>query len=110
MNYRDWTWVIIGLELLGVEIFALINKDPLLTDSMREGSNRWMLWPALFGTMCGHFFGSRGGPSWGPAILIVLALAVVYRDLAMRDAVPTATHMEIFLVFLGLGSWFWGSR
>lgn len=110
MAYTQKAWVLLGFGLLGVEIVALIRGDPPLTDAMRMGSKRWMLWPALFGTMSGHFFGSKGGPTWGPWVLAALGVAVIYRDLFLRDRIASATHMEIFLVFLGLGAWLWGSR
>lgn len=111
MRYTDWTWVGVGLALLVVEVIALVRGDPPLTSSMRSGAVRWMLWPALFGTLCGHFFGTRGSwPSWTSTILIVLAVAVIVRDLWIRDPVPRASHMELFLLFLGLGAWLWGSR
>lgn len=110
MTYTQAAWVFFGLGLLVVEIVALIRGDPPLTDAMRSGAQRWMLWPALFGVMCGHFFGSKGGPAWGPFVLIGLGVAVLYRDFFLRDRIPSGTHMEIFLVFLGLGAWLWGSR
>lgn len=110
MTYTQATWVFFGVGLLIVEIVALWRGDPPLTDAMRSGSQRWMLWPALWGALSGHFFGSRGGPTWGPHILIALGILVICRDLILRDRVPAATHMEIFLVFLGLGAWLWGSR
>jgi len=110
MPYTYRTWVVCGVALLIVEVIALIRGDPPLTDAMREGSQRWMLWPALYGTMGGHFFGSRGGPWWGPMALAGLGLAVIYRDLFLRDRIPTATHMEVYIMFTGLGAWLWGSR
>jgi uncharacterized protein YqgC (DUF456 family) len=110
VNYRDAAWVVFGLGLLGVEIVALVRGDGLLTDSMRSGAQRWMLWPALFGALSGHFFGTRGGPVFGPWFLAGLGALVLYRDLFLRDRIPAATHLEVFLVFLGLGAWLWGSR
>lgn len=110
MPYTDATWVLAGVLLLVVEVVALVRGDPPLTASMRDGAERWFLWPALFGSLSGHFFGSRGGPRYGALVLVVLALAVLYRDLFVRDPVPRATHLEVFLVFLGLGAWLWGSR
>ena len=110
MTYTQATWVSCGVGLLIVEVIALVRGDPPLTDAMRQGSQRWMLWPALFGTLSGHFFGSRGGPTWGPFVLVALGVAVIYRDLFLRDVIPSATHMEVFLVFLGLGAWLWGGR
>lgn len=110
MNYRDATWVAVGLQLLAVEVFALVRGDALLTDSIRAGATRWMLWPAIFGALSGHFYGSRGGPAWGPWLLAGLGALVLLRDLLLRDRIPSATHLEVLLVFLGLGAWLWGSR
>jgi uncharacterized protein YqgC (DUF456 family) len=110
MTYTQATWVFFGFGLLVVEIIALVRGDPPLTDAMRSGAERWMLWPALWGTLCGHFFGSKGGPTWGPFILVGLALLVLYRDFFLRDRVPSATHLEVCLIFVGLGAWLWGSR
>jgi len=110
LAYTQITWLICGFGLLIVEIIALVKGDPPLTDAMRQGSQRWMLWPALFGTMCGHFFGSSGSARFGPGVMIALGLVVLYRDLFVKDFLPPANHMEIFLLFLGLGAWLWGSR
>ena len=110
MAYTQITWVVFGFGLLIVEIIALAKGDPPLTDAMRTGSNRWMLWPALFGVMSGHFFGSAGGLKHGPLILVAVGLLVLYRDLFIGNSIPQATHMETFLLFLGLGAWLWGSR
>jgi hypothetical protein len=110
MTYTQAAWVLCGLGLLVVEVVALLRGDPPLTDAMRRGAARWMLWPALFGTLSGHFFGSAGGPRWGPWLLVALGLAVVARDVVLRDRVPSAPHLEVFLVFVGLGAWLWGAR
>lgn len=110
MTYQEWTWVLVGLELLAVEVYALIRHDPLLTDALRLGSTRWMIWPALFGGFVGHFYGERGGPVWGPWLLLGLALLVLARDLFIKTPVPAITHMSIVLIFMGLGAWLWGSR
>jgi hypothetical protein len=110
MTYVQATWVVCGLILLVVEAVALIRGDPPLTDAIRRGSDRWLLWPATFGTLSGHFFGDAGGPAWGPAVLIALALFVLYRDLFARALLTATPHMSIFLLFLGLGAWLWGSR
>lgn len=110
MTYAQAAWVVFALGLLAVEVVALVRGDQLLTDAMRAGASRWMLWPAIFGALSGHFFGSRGGPAYGPCFLAGLGCLVVCRDLFLRDRIPAATHLEVFLVFLGLGAWLWGSR
>lgn len=110
MTYTQATWILCGIGLLVVEIIALVRGDPPLTDAMRDGARRWMLWPALFGTLSGHFFGSRGAPAWGPLVLCAIGVAVLWRDLFLRDRIPAATHLEIFILFVGLGAWLWGSR
>jgi uncharacterized protein YqgC (DUF456 family) len=109
MTYTQATWVLFGLGLLVVEIVALVRGDPPLTDAMRSGAGRWMLWPALFGTFCGHFFGTAGAPKWGPYVLVALGALVLYRDLFLRDRI-TVGQIEVCILFLGLGSWLWGSR
>ena len=110
MTSTQATWVFFGGGLFVVEVVALVRGDPPLTDAMRAGPQRWMLWPALFGTMCGHFFGSRGAPTWGPYLLAAIGVLVAVRDLFLRDRIPSATHLEVCLVFVGLGAWLWGSR
>ena len=108
MTYTQATWVLFGVGLLVVEIIALLRGDPPLTDAMRTGAERWMLWPALFGTLSGHFFGSKVGPAWGPYVLVLLGAAVVMRDLWLRDRLTLFMPLEVFLVFLSLGAALWG--
>ena len=110
MTYTQATWVLFGFGLLIVEVIALIRGDPPLTDAMRTGAHRWVLWPALFGTLSGHFFGSSGGPTWGPWILVGLGLFVLYHDFFMRSDIVHYSQLEICIIFLGLGAWLWGSR
>jgi hypothetical protein len=110
MTYQQATWVLIGLQLLAVEAFAGFRGDPLLTDAIREGSSRWLLWPALYGTLGGHFFGERGGPAWGPWALLALGLVILYRDLFVKTEVSVVTQFAMLLIFQGLGAWLWGSR
>lgn len=110
MGYAEWMWVIVGIELAIMEALSFYLKVPPLTSAMRNGSVRWMLWPAVFGTLCGHFFGTAGAPKGTVYILFPLAAAVLYRDFFVHDVVPRSTHMEVFLLFLGIGAWVWGSR
>lgn len=110
MTYTQVTWVLFGIGLLVVEFIAIAKGDPPLTDAMRRGALRWMLWPALFGMLSGHFFGSAGAPRWGVFILFSLMGGVLVRDLFFPERVPQWTHLEIFLIFVGLGAWLWGAR
>lgn len=110
MNYRIIAWLAAGFGLLGVEIAALIRHDPLLTDAMRAGSNRWLLWPAVFGTLCGHFFGSSTLPSWCALFIVPLGVAVLARDFFIGSQVAPAMHLSFCLLFMALGSLLWGSR
>jgi hypothetical protein len=110
MTYTQAAWVLCGVGLLVVEVIALLRGDPPLTDAMRQGSDRWLLWPALWGVLAGHFFGEAGGPAWGPSVLVLAGAGVIYRDLFARGLVVAAPHMSIFLLFLGLGAWLWGAR
>jgi hypothetical protein len=110
MTYQQATWVFVGVQLAIVEGITFALGDPPLTQAMRSGAGRWMLWPALFGLFSGHFFGQKGGPRWGPGVLLLMVLAVAYRDLFLRDPVPRDTHLEVCLLFLGAGAWLWGSR
>jgi hypothetical protein len=110
VTYTQISWVVFGGGLLGVELVAIARGDPPLTDAMRAGSARWSLWPALFGTMCGHFFGSRGGPAWGPWVLLGLGVLLLAKDLFLWQRIPQATQLEWCLLFIGLGAWLWGAR
>lgn len=110
MNYRIVAWLVAGFGLLGVEIAALIRHDPLLTDAMRLGSNRWLLWPALIGTLGGHFFGQSTLPSWCAWGIVPLGLAVIYRDFFIGSEVAVSMHLVFFLLFTAAGALLWGSR
>lgn len=110
LGYQNAAWLFAGLFLLVVEVFALARGDEPLTTAMRAGSARWFLWPALFGTLGGHFWGSRGGPSWGPWLLAAALAAILWRDLVVRTPVPQSTHLEVLLLFTALGAWLWGVR
>jgi hypothetical protein len=110
MSYTQIAWVAFGGGLFVVEMIAIARGDPPLTDAMRVGATRWMLWPALWGTLSGHFFGSRGGPRWGPFVLLALGVAILARDLWFWNRVPPYSSLEILLVFIGLGAWLWGAR
>lgn len=109
MTYAAWTWIAVGVQLLAVEAIALARGDQLLTDAMRAGSNRWLLWPALFGTLCGHFFGRASAPAWSPWLLAPLGLAILTHDFVLRRSIADS-HLEFFLLFVGIGAFLWGSR
>jgi hypothetical protein len=110
VNYRQWSWIVTGAALIGVEVAALIRGDPLLTDAMRAGAARWISWPALLGCLGGHFFGQRISLSWGPWLLAALGVALLARDLFFWQRNALAPQFEVFLIFAGLGSFLWGSR
>lgn len=110
MNYRIIAWLVAGFGLLGVETAALIRHDPLLTDAMRLGSNRWLLWPAVIGTLGGHFFGQSTLPGWCAIFIAPIGAAVVYRDLFIRTEVAVPMHIAFFFLFAVLGWLLWGSR
>lgn len=110
MTYAGWTWLVVVLELLGVELVAGIRHDPLLTDAMRSGAGRWLLWPAAFGTLCGHFFGSSTLPPWCAWFIVPLGLAVLTRDLLIGSQVAPSMHLVFCLLFTALGALLWGSR
>jgi hypothetical protein len=111
MRYTDWTWVSVAIQLLIVEAYALITGHPPLTASLRHGAERWMLWPAVFGALSGHFFGTRVvNVWWAPLCATPLVAVVLYRDFFVRDLLPPNIHMEVFLVFLALGAALWGVR
>lgn len=110
MTYARWTWLAVAAQLLAVEAFALVRGDELLTEALRSGLGRWMLWPAVFGALSGHFFGERGTPFWAAWVLLPMGVAVLWHDLFRRTAVPPHSHLELFLLFFGVGAFFWGSR
>ena len=108
MTYQQATWVLVGAQLAIVEAYCLIVGDPPLTDAMRSGAGRWLIWPAGFGVLCGHFFGERTGPKWGPLVLIGVGAWILYRDLFVRDPVLQPTQLNVCLIFFGLGALLWG--
>lgn len=110
MTLARWTWLAVAAQLLVVEIVALLTGRELLTNALRAGLDRYLLWPAIFGALCGHFFGEKGGPTWGPSILIAAALGVLWHDLVVRDTIAPHSHFELFVLFAGAGAWLWGSR
>ena len=110
LNYRQIAWLTSGVFLLIVEFVALIRGDKLLTDAMRSGSNRWLLWPAMFGTLCGHFFGESTLPAWCAWLIVPLGMAVLARDLFIESTVSPLNHFTICIIFMGLGAELWGAR
>jgi hypothetical protein len=110
VNYRQIAWLAAGIFLLAVEGVAGVRGDPLLTDAMRAGARRWLLWPALFGTLCGHFFGESTLPQWAAWFIVPLGLAVLARDLFVGSEVAPINHLAFCLLFVGLGAVLWGSR
>lgn len=112
MNARELVWVAVGLELAVAEFWFLLLGEPLLTDAMRAGAARWLMWPVLFGVFPGHFFGERGAwaEGWGPWLLAGLGAVVVVRDLWFADRVPGPTQFQTFLLAAALGALLWGSR
>lgn len=112
MTYTQATWVFFGVGLLVVEIVALVRGDPPLTDAMQTGADRWMLWPALFGTFVGHFFGERlrVAEGWGPWVLAALGAAIIVRDLRFPTRVAGPTQFQVALFFACLAALLWGRR
>jgi hypothetical protein len=110
VKYTQVTWLLCAGLLLSVEAWALGHGDPPLTDAMRSGANRWLLWPAAFGTLCGHFFGSSTLPPWCAWFILPLGMAVVLRDFLIGSQVAPSMHMAFCLGFLALGWLLWGSR
>lgn len=111
LAYNQIAWLVAGTGLLIVELVALVRGDPLLTDAMRAGAQRWLLWPAIFGVLSGHFFGIREGPTWGPWVIAGLAMLVLARDLGWgSNRIPVPSQLELFLLFVALGAWLWGAR
>jgi len=110
MTYTQWAWINCSIFLLVIEAVALIRGDALLTDAMRTGANRWLLWPAVFGTLCGHFFGASTLPAWTAWFLVPLGLGILARDLFIGSQVAPINHLTVCILFIGIGALLWGSR
>lgn len=107
------TWVeasllAIGLVALAVEVVAAVVGDPLISPTMRHDGARWMLWPAGWGVLGGHFYGPLvTRPAWGPYVLIGVGVIILGRDLFLRTRLSPAGLCVVFLAGAVAGAIFW---
>jgi hypothetical protein len=110
LSLARWTWLAVAVQLLCVEFVSMARGDELLTGALRSATSRWMIWPAVFGALCGHFFGDKGAPQYAWVVLVPMTAAVLWHDIFIRSVVPPHSYLELFLLFLGVGAFCWGSR
>lgn len=107
--------VVAGVALL-TEIAALLwpSSLPLISPTMRRDGLRWIVWPAGWGILGGHFW----SPPWlrwewaveaGPWVLVPFGVAVLAFDFLGPRLAPGSA----FLLMLGcvfVGAIFWSQR
>jgi hypothetical protein len=106
----------VGAVALGVEVWALFSPQalPLISPTMRADGLRWIVWPAGWGVLGGHFW----SPSWlrfewalraGPYVLVVYGVGVLAFDF-FGPRVSPDTAFLLMLASVFVGAVFWSQR
>lgn len=108
--------LVVAGVLLALESAALVwpRLLPLISPTMRVDGMRWVVWPAGFGLLGGHFW----APGWlrfdwavaaGPYVLAVYGVALLAFDvLGPRVSVDAA--FALMLASVVVGAVFWSQR
>jgi hypothetical protein len=106
----------VACVLLAVEAAGLVwpRALPLISPTMRWDGLRWVVWPAGYGVLGGHFW----SPAWlrfdwavraGPWVLVPFGVGILLFDFLGPRVSPEAA----FLLMLGcvfVGAVFWSQR
>jgi hypothetical protein len=105
--------LVVGGLALVTEIAGLVwpRLLPLISPTMRVDGLRWIVWPALWGTLGGHWW----SPPWlrfawavrvGPYVMVAFGLGVILFDL-LGPRVPVEAAFAILCGSLLVGAIFW---
>lgn len=107
--------VVAGIAAV-TEAAALIwpERLPLISPTMRRDGLRWVVWPAGWGTLGGHFW----SPSWlrfewavqaGPYVLCAVGSAVLLFDF-FGPRVSVSAAFVLMLACVPVGAIFWSQK